>query len=165
MTRPDGSLPTPPPRRLDDPFYALRRRDWPEELATDLADDSYVPLKLHREGYVHAYVPDARAWEVTRDGRHLAVFIGDYFSLAASWLFLCGPEFAAMDGGMSYAQVQDAVAESENIVSDPPVPLDLDLARRHMEAIQHGTISRADLVIDALLGLARVQAQVRGLYP
>ena len=24
--------------------------------------------------------PDARAWEVTRDGRHLAVFIGDYFA-------------------------------------------------------------------------------------
>ncbi|AZQ66218.1 M3 family peptidase [Silicimonas algicola] len=24
--------------------------------------------------------PDARAWEITRDGRHLAVFIGDYFA-------------------------------------------------------------------------------------
>ena len=24
--------------------------------------------------------PDARAWEVTRDGRHMAVFIGDYFA-------------------------------------------------------------------------------------
>ncbi|MEM1237017.1 MAG: M3 family metallopeptidase [Pseudomonadota bacterium] len=24
--------------------------------------------------------PDARAWEVTRDGKHLAVFIGDYFA-------------------------------------------------------------------------------------
>jgi hypothetical protein len=28
---------------------------------------------------------------------------------AASWLFLCGEEFAAMDGGMSYASVQAAV--------------------------------------------------------
>jgi peptidyl-dipeptidase Dcp len=26
------------------------------------------------------YHPDARAWEVTRNGRHLAVFIGDYFA-------------------------------------------------------------------------------------
>ncbi|SDW25764.1 M3 family metallopeptidase [Roseicitreum antarcticum] len=26
------------------------------------------------------YHPDARAWEVTRDGQHLAVFIGDYFA-------------------------------------------------------------------------------------
>src|SRR6266550_5709391 len=54
---------------------------------------------------------------------------------AASWLFLCGDEFAAMDGGMSYAQVQAAVPESENIVSDPPRVLDIDLARRHMAAI------------------------------
>ena len=54
---------------------------------------------------------------------------------AASWLYLCGEEFAAMDGGMSYAQVQAAVPESENIVSDPPRVLDLDLARRHMTAI------------------------------
>jgi hypothetical protein len=54
---------------------------------------------------------------------------------AASWLFLCGEEFAAMDGGMSYAQVQAAVPESENIVSDPPRVLDLDLARQHMAAL------------------------------
>jgi len=26
------------------------------------------------------YHPDARAWEVTRNGRHMAVFIGDYFA-------------------------------------------------------------------------------------
>ena len=29
---------------------------------------------------VPLYHPDARAWEVTRGGRHLAVFIGDYFA-------------------------------------------------------------------------------------
>jgi hypothetical protein len=54
---------------------------------------------------------------------------------AASWLFLCGDEFAAMDGGMSYDQVQGAVPESENIVSDPPRVLDIDLARRHIAAL------------------------------
>lgn len=54
---------------------------------------------------------------------------------AASWLFLCGDEFAAMDGGMSYEQVQAAVPESENIVSDPPQVLDMDKARRHVEAL------------------------------
>ena len=54
---------------------------------------------------------------------------------AASWLFLCGEEFAAMDGGMSYTQVQAAVPESENIISDPPRVLDIDLARRHMAAL------------------------------
>jgi hypothetical protein len=54
---------------------------------------------------------------------------------AASWLFLCGEEFASMDGGMSYADVQRAVPESANVVSDPPTPLDLDLARRQIEAL------------------------------
>ncbi|MCB1343520.1 MAG: M3 family metallopeptidase, partial [Pseudooceanicola sp.] len=29
---------------------------------------------------VKLYHPDCRAWEVTRDGRHVAVFIGDYFA-------------------------------------------------------------------------------------
>ena len=54
---------------------------------------------------------------------------------AASWLFLCGEEFAGMEGGMSYASVEAAVPESANIVSDPPRELDMDLARRHVEAL------------------------------
>jgi hypothetical protein len=54
---------------------------------------------------------------------------------AASWLFLCGEAFAAMEGGMSYASVQAAVAESANVVSDPPVVLDMDLARRQVAAL------------------------------
>lgn len=54
---------------------------------------------------------------------------------AASWLFLCGEEFAAMEGGMSYASVQTAVAKSVSIVSDPPLVLDMDMARRHVAAL------------------------------
>jgi hypothetical protein len=54
---------------------------------------------------------------------------------AASWLFLCGEEFAAMEGGMSYASVQAAVTESANVVSDPPQVLDMDLARRQVAAL------------------------------
>ncbi len=54
---------------------------------------------------------------------------------AASWLFLCGEEFASIEGGMSYADVERAVPVSENVVSDPPTPLDLDLARRQIEAL------------------------------
>lgn len=54
---------------------------------------------------------------------------------AASWLYLCGEEFAAMDGGMSYADVEAAVAESVNVVSDPPRVLDMDLARQHIAAL------------------------------
>jgi peptidyl-dipeptidase Dcp len=34
----------------------------------------FVPLEIE------LYHPDARAWEVTRDGAHVAVFIGDYFA-------------------------------------------------------------------------------------
>jgi hypothetical protein len=54
---------------------------------------------------------------------------------AASWLYLCGEEFAGMEGGMSYADVQAAVGESENIVSDPPRPLDMELALQHIAAL------------------------------
>jgi hypothetical protein len=54
---------------------------------------------------------------------------------AASWLFLCGEDFAAMEGGMSYASVQAAVDESANIVSDPPQVLDMDLASRQVAAL------------------------------
>jgi hypothetical protein len=54
---------------------------------------------------------------------------------AASWLYLCGEEFASMEGGMSYADVERSVPVTANIVSDPPTPLDLDLARRQIEAL------------------------------
>jgi hypothetical protein len=54
---------------------------------------------------------------------------------AASWLYLCGEAFASVEGGMSYADVERAVPVSANVVSDPPTPLDLDLARRQVEAL------------------------------
>ncbi|MFO0625866.1 MAG: hypothetical protein U0325_09650 [Polyangiales bacterium] len=54
---------------------------------------------------------------------------------AASWLYLNGEEFAAMEGGMSFAQVQAAVAHAANVVTDPPRVLDLPLARQHVAAL------------------------------
>jgi hypothetical protein len=54
---------------------------------------------------------------------------------AASWLFLCGDEFSAMEGGMSYADVKAAVAKSANVVSDPPRILDMALARQQVAAL------------------------------
>jgi hypothetical protein len=54
---------------------------------------------------------------------------------AGSWLFLCGEEFAAMEGGMSYADVQASVPESVNIVADPPRALDMELARQQIAAL------------------------------
>ena len=69
------------------------------------------------------------------DLRHNRGLIADPIAFAtdagaASWLYLCGEEFAAMDGGMSYADVQSAVPESVNLIADPPRVFDLDVARR-----------------------------------
>jgi hypothetical protein len=54
---------------------------------------------------------------------------------AASWLFLCGEDFAAMEGGLAYADVEAAVGESANVVSDPPRVMDMDLARQQIAAL------------------------------
>src|SRR5258706_9901049 len=53
---------------------------------------------------------------------------------AESWLYLNGEAFASMEGGMSFAQAQDAVSEAENIVTDSG-ELTVDFAREHMAAI------------------------------
>jgi hypothetical protein len=60
-------------------------------------------------------------------------FVGE--AGAASWLFLCGEEFAAMEGGISYESVEAAAPESANVVSDPPRVLDMDLARQQIAAL------------------------------
>lgn len=54
---------------------------------------------------------------------------------AASWLYLCGEEFAAMKGGMAYTDVQSAVPASANLIADPPHPFDMDVARRGIAAL------------------------------
>jgi protein tyrosine phosphatase (PTP) superfamily phosphohydrolase (DUF442 family) len=54
---------------------------------------------------------------------------------AASWLYLCGEEFASMPGGMSFADVQAAVPTSANVVSDPPREMTMDLAREQIAAL------------------------------
>src|ERR1700740_2651585 len=48
---------------------------------------------------------------------------------------LWGGEVGAREGGISYADVELSVPVSANVVSDPPTPLDLDLARRQIEAL------------------------------
>ncbi len=54
---------------------------------------------------------------------------------AASWLYLCGEEFATIEGGMSFTEVQSAVPESVNLIADPPRPFDIDVARRGVAAL------------------------------
>lgn len=54
---------------------------------------------------------------------------------AASWLYMCGEEFAGMEGGMSFADVQAAVPDCVNLIADPPRPFDMDVARRGVAAL------------------------------
>ena len=57
------------------PYFQLDRMiDAAFDCATRLFALEFTPLD------VPLYHPDCRAWEVTRDGKHVAVFIGDYFA-------------------------------------------------------------------------------------
>ncbi len=53
----------------------------------------------------------------------------------ASWLCLTGDEFAQMENGISFQQVQEATPHSLNVISDPPRTLNLDLAQQHVKAL------------------------------
>ncbi|MEO5581404.1 MAG: hypothetical protein ABIR66_01825 [Saprospiraceae bacterium] len=52
-----------------------------------------------------------------------------------SWLCLVGEEFAKMDIGISYSQVQAATPYSVNVVSDPPLKLNIEMAHEHVKAL------------------------------
>ena len=54
---------------------------------------------------------------------------------SVSCLFLVGDEFAPMPGGISYAQIQQAVPHAARAVSNPPRALTLELARQHVEVL------------------------------
>jgi peptidyl-dipeptidase Dcp len=57
------------------PFFRLDAMiDAAFAVANRLFGLEFAPLE------VDAYHPDVRAWEVTRDGAHVAVFLGDYFA-------------------------------------------------------------------------------------
>jgi len=44
-------------------IYAVRKENWPMNIPADTADDSYVPLSLHKNGFMNIFVPEARAKE------------------------------------------------------------------------------------------------------
>src|SRR5215510_6753720 len=81
-----------------------------------------------------------KTFELSEDLKYNNGFIKDpgaYLknSGCTSWLFLVGEEFSTMENGMSYQQVQEATPYSVNVISDPPRVLDLDLARKHVAAL------------------------------
>ncbi|MBN8291579.1 M3 family metallopeptidase [Rhodobacter sp. NTK016B] len=84
---------------------------------------------------VPLYHPDARAWNVTRDGRHMAVFIGDYFARASkrSGAWMSGfRDQSAMDG-----EVRPVVVNVCNFAKGDPALLSWDDARTLFHEFGH----------------------------
>jgi len=81
-----------------------------------------------------------KKFELPKDLSYNEGFIKDPVSYikernCVSWLSLVGEEFANMENGISYQQVQAATPHSANVISDPPRTLNLELAQQHVEAL------------------------------
>jgi peptidyl-dipeptidase Dcp len=81
------------------------------------------------------YHPDCRAWEVTRNGRHVAVFIGDYFARASK---RSGAWCSAMRGQAKQPKVQGPVVINVcNFAKGEPALLGYDDARTLFHEFGH----------------------------
>jgi len=81
------------------------------------------------------YHPDCRAWEVTRDGRHVAVFIGDYFARGSK---RSGAWCSSMRGQAKLPQVQGPVVINVcNFAKGDPALLSYDDARTLFHEFGH----------------------------
>jgi len=81
------------------------------------------------------YHPDCRAWEVTRNGRHVAVFIGDYFARASK---RSGAWCSAMRGQAKQPKVQGPVVMNVcNFAKGEPALLGYDDARTLFHEFGH----------------------------
>ncbi|NNE53340.1 MAG: M3 family metallopeptidase [Sulfitobacter sp.] len=84
---------------------------------------------------VPLYHPDCRAWEVTRDGDHVAVFIGDYFARGSK---RSGAWCSAMRAQAKYPQVQTPVVINVcNFAKSNPALLSYDDARTLFHEFGH----------------------------
>lgn len=84
---------------------------------------------------VPLYHPDCRAWEVTRDGRHVAVFIGDYFARGSK---RSGAWCSAMRAQAKYPQVQTPIVINVcNFAKGTPALLSYDDARTLFHEFGH----------------------------
>lgn len=84
---------------------------------------------------VPLYHPDCRAWEVTRNGTHVAVFIGDYFARASK---RSGAWCSAMRGQAKRPQVQGPVVINVcNFAKGMPSLLSYDDARTLFHEFGH----------------------------
>jgi len=81
------------------------------------------------------YHPDCRAWEVTRNGEHVAVFIGDYFARASK---RSGAWCSAMRGQAKIPQTQGPVVLNTcNFAKGDPALLSYDDARTLFHEFGH----------------------------
>ncbi len=84
---------------------------------------------------VPLYHPDCRAWEVTRNGRHIAVFIGDYFARGSK---RSGAWCSAMRGQAKFPKDQAPVVINVcNFAKGDPALLSYDDARTLFHEFGH----------------------------
>ena len=84
---------------------------------------------------VPLYHPDCRAWEVTRNGRHVAVFIGDYFARGSK---RSGAWCSAMRGQAKFPREQGTVVINVcNFAKGNPALLSYDDARTLFHEFGH----------------------------
>jgi peptidyl-dipeptidase Dcp len=97
--------------------------------ATRLFGLAFEPLD------VPLYHPDCRAWDVTRDGKHVAVFIGDYFARGSK---RSGAWCSAMRSQARFPQVQTPVVINVcNFAKGEPALLSYDDARTLFHEFGH----------------------------
>ena len=81
------------------------------------------------------YHPDCRAWEVTRDGQHVAVFIGDYFARGSK---RSGAWCSAMRAQAKFPKVQAPIVINVcNFAKGDPALLSYDDARTLFHEFGH----------------------------
>ncbi|EBA18749.1 peptidyl-dipeptidase, putative [Roseobacter sp. SK209-2-6] len=99
------------------------------DCATRLFGMTFAPLD------VPLYHPDCRAWEVTRDGQHLAVFIGDYFARGSK---RSGAWCSAMRQQAKFPAIQTPVVINVcNFAKGDPALLSWDDARTLFHEFGH----------------------------
>lgn len=112
------------------PYFQLDRMiEASFDCATQLFGLAFTPLDIP------LYHPDCRAWEVTRDGKHVAVFIGDYFARGSK---RSGAWCSAMRGQAKFPQVQAPVVINVcNFAKGDPALLSYDDARTLFHEFGH----------------------------
>lgn len=84
---------------------------------------------------VPLYHPDCRAWEVTRDGEHLAVFVGDYFARGSK---RSGAWCSAMRSQAKFPKTQTPIVMNVcNFAKGDPALLSWDDARTLFHEFGH----------------------------